>query len=86
MGTARKKVRSNLHASTCLTHPRSSRNRQITLATTSSFFSKGPCVKVLLILVRAASFSDAVAPKHNAKSIVDDCVVSVRTMVHMTGL
>jgi len=50
-------------------HPRSSRKRQITLATTSSFFSRGP---VFLILVRAASFSVAVAPKHKAKSIVED--------------
>ncbi len=54
------------------TYPRSSRNRQMTLATISSFFSRPePCVT--LILVRAASFSDAVAPRHRAKSMVDDC-------------
>ncbi|RDX54187.1 hypothetical protein OH76DRAFT_1069975 [Lentinus brumalis] len=56
------------------THPRSSRNRQMTFATISSFFSstpEPPCET--LILVRCASFSDAVAPRQREKSIVDDC-------------
>ncbi len=55
------------------THPRSSRNRQMTLATTSSFLSSTlePCAA--LIFVRDASFSDAVAPRQSEKSIVDDC-------------
>lgn len=44
----------------------------MTLATTSSFLSSCPLVLVLA-LVRDASFSEAVAPKHSAKSIVDDC-------------
>jgi hypothetical protein len=58
-------------------HPRNSRNLQMTFATTSSFLSSGPWDKALLILVRFASFSDAVAPKHSAKSIVDDCIPSI---------
>ena len=45
----------------------------MTLATISSFFSNTPEPCAALILVRAASFSDAVAPRHNEKSIVDDC-------------
>ena len=56
-----------------VTDPRSSRNRQMTLATTSSFLSKCACSTLsFLDLVRAENFSDAVAPKHRAKSIVDD--------------
>jgi len=51
------------------TYPRSSKNRQITLATISSFFSRGAFG---LALVRCANFSVEVAPKHSAKSIVDD--------------
>jgi len=50
-------------------YPRSSKNRQITLATISSFFSSGACG---LALVRCANFSVEVAPRHSAKSIVDD--------------
>ena len=52
-------------------HPRSSKKRQITFATISSFFSK-----VInwpgLFLVRAANFSDTVAPRQSVKSIVED--------------
>lgn len=56
------------------TYPRSSKKRQITLATISSFFSNGcKLVPPGLILVRAACFSVAVAPKQSAKSIVEDC-------------
>ena len=58
-------------------HPRNSRNLQMTFATTSSFLSSGPWDKALFILVRFASFSDAVAPKHSAKSIVEDCIQSI---------
>ena len=54
------------------THPRSSRKRQITFATISSFLSS-PFELFALILVRCASFSDAVAPRQREKSIVDDC-------------
>jgi len=43
----------------------------MTFATTSSFFSRG-VGGLLLALVRAARRSVAVAPKHNAKSMVDD--------------
>ena len=53
------------------THPRSSRKRQITLATTSSFFSSG-AFELFLPFVRVARRSEEVAPKHRAKSIVDD--------------
>jgi hypothetical protein len=56
------------------TYPRSSRKRQITFATISSFFSSGGrFVPPGLTLVRAACFSVAVAPKQSAKSIVEDC-------------
>jgi hypothetical protein len=56
------------------THPRSSRKRQITFATISSFLSSaGRFVPPGLTLVRAACFSVAVAPKQSAKSIVEDC-------------
>lgn len=60
------------------TYPRSSKKRQITFATISSFFSNG-CKFAApgLTLVRAACFSVAVAPKQSAKSIVEDCYVSV---------
>jgi hypothetical protein len=44
----------------------------MTFATTSSFFSRGSCVGLPLIFVRAANRSAAVAPKHRAKSIVED--------------
>lgn len=57
------------HATEVKTHPLSSRNLQMTLATASSFLSKPAG---FLALVLAASFSDAVAPKHKAKSIVED--------------
>lgn len=53
-------------------HPLNSRKRQITLATISSLFSSGGGGGVLLPLVRLASRSVAVAPKHNAKSSVAD--------------
>ena len=56
------------------THPLSSRKRQITFATISSFFSSaGRFGPPGLTLVRAACFSVAVAPKQSAKSIVEDC-------------
>jgi hypothetical protein len=54
------------------THPRSSRNRQITFATISSFFSSGG-FELFLIFVRVARRSEEVAPRQSAKSIVDDC-------------
>ena len=57
---------------TSFTHPRSSRNRQITLATSSSFLSSGPCEAFGFIFVRPANFSLEVAPRHRAKSIVED--------------
>lgn len=41
----------------------------MTLATASSFLSSPPG---FFALVLAASFSDAVAPKHKAKSMVED--------------
>lgn len=53
------------------THPLNSRNRQITLATTSSFFSRG-AEPLALIFVLAANRSVEVAPKASAKSIVED--------------
>ena len=53
-------------------HPLNSRKRQITLATISSLLSNGAGGGVLLPLVRLASRSVAVAPKHNAKSSVAD--------------
>ena len=53
------------------TYPLNSRNLQMTFATTSSFLSNG-VVDGFLIFVRAAKRSVAVAPKHNAKSIVED--------------
>jgi len=59
----------NMRSKIVPTYPRSSKNRQITLATISSFFSRGVFG---LTLVRCANFSVEVAPKHNAKSIVDD--------------
>ena len=55
------------------TYPLSSRKRQITFATISSFFSSGKLGLPGLSLVRAACFSVAVAPKQSAKSIVEDC-------------
>lgn len=56
------------------TYPRSSRKRQITFATISSFFSSaGRLAPPGLTLVRAACFSVAVAPRQSAKSIVEDC-------------
>ena len=54
-------------------YPRNSRNRHITFATSSSFLSSGSGLAPGLTLVRAADFSVAVAPRHSAKSIVDDC-------------
>jgi hypothetical protein len=42
------------------------------LATTSSFLSRGPCDGLALIFVRAANRSEEVAPKHRAKSMVED--------------
>lgn len=61
------------------TYPRSSKKRQITFATISSFFSNG-CTFVPpgFTLVRAACFSVAVAPKQSAKSIVEDCESRLR--------
>lgn len=53
------------------THPRNSKKRQITLATISSFLSNGGFWPALT-LVLAASLSETVAPRHNAKSIVED--------------
>lgn len=44
----------------------------MTFATISSFFSRGE-VWPLLTRVRKASFSETVAPRQSAKSIVDDC-------------
>ena len=55
------------------THPLSSRKRQMTLATTSSFLSRGGCDGFGFTLVRAANLSVAVAPRQSAKSIVEDC-------------
>lgn len=56
------------------TYPRSSRKRQITFATISSFLSRGTrFVAPGRTLVRPACFSVAVAPKQSAKSIVEDC-------------
>ncbi|KAI0046558.1 hypothetical protein FA95DRAFT_1359270 [Auriscalpium vulgare] len=63
------------------THPRSSRNRQMTFATISSFFSRCPVGVRPFCLVRAACLSVAVAPKHSAKSIVDDCCSHSHTAV-----
>jgi hypothetical protein len=54
-----------------LAHPLNSRNRQMTFATTSSFFSRG-AEGPALIFVLIANRSVAVAPSANAKSIVDD--------------
>lgn len=45
----------------------------MTFATISSFFSSGLLVWPLLTRVRKASFSETVAPRQSAKSIVDDC-------------
>lgn len=45
----------------------------MTFATTSSFFSSVGCAVPLLPLVRAANLSVAVAPRHSAKSMVEDC-------------
>ena len=50
-------------------HPLNSRKR---MATISSLFSSGGGGGVLLPLVRLASRSIAVAPKHNVKSSVAD--------------
>lgn len=44
----------------------------MTFATTSSFLSSGVGVWPALTFVRAASLSETVAPRHSAKSIVDD--------------
>ena len=56
------------------TYPRSSRKRHITLATISSFLSRGTRFGAPgRSLVRAACFSVAVAPKQSAKSMVEDC-------------
>jgi hypothetical protein len=56
------------------TYPRSSKKRQITFATISSFLSRGGrFVAPGLTLVRAACLSVAVAPRQSAKSIVEDC-------------
>lgn len=44
----------------------------MTFATISSFFSNEIELWPLFILVRVASFSDTVAPKQSAKSIVED--------------
>lgn len=55
-----------------IAYPLNSKNRHMTLATTSSFLSNCPLGRFDLALVRAASFSDAVAPKHKTKSIVED--------------
>lgn len=63
-----------------ITHPLSSKNRHITFATISSFFSSGA---LLFILVRAACLSDEVAPKQSAKSMVDDCKLnSINSLSH----
>ena len=63
----------NTPNSSAFTHPLNSKKRQMTLATTSSFFSSGGGVWPILTLVRWASFSETVAPRQSAKSIVDDC-------------
>jgi len=55
-----------------IAHPRSSRNRHMTLATTSSFLSNGFVLAPLLVRVRFASSPELVAPRHSAKSMVDD--------------
>lgn len=50
----------------------------MTFATTSSFLSSAVAGAPFLPFVRAASLSVAVAPKHRAKSMVEDCVQTVR--------
>lgn len=65
------------------THPLNSKNRQITFATTSSFFSSGAAPPALPF-VRAASRSDDVAPRHSAKSIVAD-YVQAKNLVRVFG-
>ncbi|TFK51953.1 hypothetical protein OE88DRAFT_1658681 [Heliocybe sulcata] len=47
----------------------------MTFATISSFLSSGPVLVPLFTRVRVASFSEAVAPKHSAKSIVEDFTI-----------
>ena len=62
-------------------YPRNSKKRQMTFATTSSFLSSGGGLAALT-LVRPTSFSDPVAPRQRAKSIVEDCQETCCEKVH----
>lgn len=53
-------------------HPRRSKKRQMTLATTSSFFSSGRAVTFGCCRVRFAYSSEAVATRQSLISIVED--------------
>ena len=61
---------SGLHRNT---HDLSSKNRQMVFATISSFLCRRGPLDDFVVIVLSALLSTLVAPRHRAKSMVDDC-------------